>query len=227
MSIHDGHRERVKREFLAIGIDHFSETRILELVLFYSRRQGDVNPLAHELLNTFGSLAGVMDASPEDLMAVPGVGENTAVLLKLFPAMISRYMLSRTDPKAIITDAASIRELMAPYFFSARNEMTYLACLDGKRKLLGVRKIGEGEPNAIDISPRQLAMVALSLNASSVVLAHNHPSGVATPSKEDTSTTRYLIQVLAGVSIELYDHVIFADGDMVSFRESGRLFTLM
>lgn len=227
MSIHDGHRARVKREFLAIGIDHFSETRILELVLFYSRRQGDVNPLAHELLNTFGSLAGVMDASPEDLMAVPGVGENTAVLLKLFPAMISRYMLSRTDPKAIITDAASIRELLAPYFFSARNEMTYLACLDGKRKLLGVRKIGEGEPNAIDISPRQLAMVALSLNASSVVLAHNHPSGVATPSKEDTSTTRYLIQVLAGVSIELYDHVIFADGDMVSFRESGRLFTLM
>lgn len=227
MSIHDGHRDRMKREFLDGGLEHFSEPRALELLLFFSRRQGDVNPLAHELLNTFGSLAGVLDAAPEDLLAVPGVGENTVVLLKMIPAMLSKYMLSRTTPKAIISDAASIRELLAPYFFSARNEMTYLACFDAKLKLLGVRKIGEGEPNAIDISPRQLAMVALSLNSSAVVLAHNHPSGVATPSEEDTSTTRYLIKVLASVNVDLYDHVIFADDDMVSFRESGQLFTLM
>ena len=102
MGTHDGHRGRMKKEFLQGGLTAFSDVRALELLLFYSRMQGDVNPTAHALLDTFGSLAGVLDADPEQLLTVPGVGENTAVLLKLVPALAAKYLASRTSPDTIL-----------------------------------------------------------------------------------------------------------------------------
>lgn len=156
MGVHEGHRDRMKREFLQGGLRHFSEPRVLELLLFYSRLQGDVNPLAHRLLEAFGSLSGVLDASPADLAKVPGVGENTVVLLKLIPAVAARYLASRTSADVIISDSASLRTLFLPYFFGARNEMSFLACFDGKLKLLGVRLLSEGSPSANEISLRKI-----------------------------------------------------------------------
>ena len=97
MSVHNGHRERMRQEFLSGGLAHFSEPRVLELLLFYSRPRGDVNPLAHQLLETFGSLAGVLDDTPTDLAHVPGMGENTEAQLKLIPAIAARYLASRTN----------------------------------------------------------------------------------------------------------------------------------
>lgn len=221
MGIHDGHRSRMKQEFLQGGLEPFSEARALELLLFYSRNQGDVNPTAHALLDTFGSLAGVLDADPKALMEVPGVGENTAILLKLVPALAAKYLASRTSAETIIRNSDDLRELFSPYFFGARNEMSFLACFDGKLKLLGVRKLSEGGPNDTNIAPRQIAAAALSFNATAVVLAHNHTSGVATPSEADISTTRYIRQVLQSINVQLYDHVIMTDDDMVSMRDSG------
>ena len=223
MDLHKGHRERVKQEFLSGGLEHFSEIRALELLLFYSRRQGDVNELAHGLINTFGSLAGVLDAEPAQLIQVPGVGENTAVLLKLVTAMAGKYLASRSSVDTVLGGAHEIRQLFAPYFFGAKNEMAYLACMDGKLKVLGVRKLGEGSPNATDITARQVASAVLSLNATVVVLAHNHISGVATPSEADLATTAYLKNFLSKMNVTLYDHVILVDDDMLSLRESHYL----
>ena len=223
MGIHDGHRERMKAEFLRGGLEAFSDHRALELLLFYSRLQGDVNPTAHALLDAFDCLAGVLDADPADLERIPGVGKNTVVLLKLVPALAAKYLASRASAEIICSDSRSLRELFAPYFFGARNEMSYVACFDGKLKLLGVRKLGEGGPQGTDIVLRQAAAAALSLNATAVVLAHNHPSGVATPSDADISTTLYLRKYLRGIGVDVYDHVILADDDMVSMRESGYL----
>ncbi len=223
MSIHKGHRERVKQEFLTGGLEHFPDHRALELLLFYSRHQGDVNPLAHRLLSAFGSLSGVLDAAPEDLMAVPGVGENTAVLLKLIPALSAKYISSRTNVNEIINNTRDMEALFRPYFFAAKNERTYLAALDGKRKLLGVRKISEGIPNATEITTRQVAEATLSLNATCVILAHNHISGVATPSDADLISTAYLQDFLSKMNVTLLDHVILVDDDMVSLRESRYL----
>lgn len=221
MGTHDGHRNRMKQEFLQGGLASFSDVRALELLLFYSRMQGDVNPTAHALLDAFGSLAGVLDAEPEQLLTVPGVGENTAILLKLVPALAAKYLASRTDPDTIVRTSRDLRSIFAPYFFGAKNEMSYLACFDGKLKLLGVRKLSEGSPLGTDIGVRQIATAALSLNATAVVLAHNHPSGLASPSDEDISTTRYVHEVLRKLDITLYDHVILVDDDMVSLRDSG------
>ena len=215
MGVHEGHRDRMKREFLQGGLRHFSEPRVLELLLFYSRLQGDVNPLAHRLLEAFGSLSGVLDASPADLAKVPGVGENTVVLLKLIPAVAARYLASRTSADVIISDSASLRTLFLPYFF--------LACFDGKLKLLGVRLLSEGSPSANEISLRKIATEALALGATAVVLAHNHPSGIATPSQEDIFITHYIRDALQPLGITLYDHVIMTDDDMVSLKDSRHL----
>lgn len=223
MGIHKGHRERVKQEFLQGGLEPFSDLRALELLLFYSRLQGDVNDLAHTLLDTFGSLSGVFDADPIRLKSVPGVGENTAILIKLIPAMAAKYLSCRTSMEMVLSNTQDIQRLFIPYFFGARNELSYLACLDGKLKVLGVRKLGVGIPNATDITVRQVAEAALSLNATSVILAHNHISGIATPSDADLTTTTYLRDFLAKMSISLYDHVIMVDDDMVSLRESHYL----
>ena len=220
-SIHRGHRDRMKQEFLKGGLEAFSDVRALELLLFYALPQGDVNPLAHRLLDTFDSLAGVLDASLEELKAVPGIGEHTAILLKLVPAITAKYLASRTSDDFILKRSRDLWDLFSPYFFGARNEMTYLACFDGKLKLLGVRKISEGGPTGTDICVRQIMSAALSYNSTAVVLAHNHPSGVATPSDEDVSTTLYLRKYLQGVNVHVYDHVILTDEDMVSMRDSG------
>lgn len=221
MSIHMGHRKRMREEFLSGGLEGFSDYRALELLLCYSRLQGDVNPIAHALLNTFGSLAGVFEAPVEQLMAVPGVGENTAILIRLITEMNRRYLDARNRLGDILSDTQQIRELFLPCFFGARNEMVYLACLDAKHKVLGMRKLGEGTANTTVITGRRVVETALNLNASTVVIAHNHTSGIAVPSRDDIAVTHYLFELLQKVGVELYDHVIFAEDDMVSLRESG------
>ena len=226
MGIHSGHRSRMKQEFLDGGLEGFSDVRALELLLFFARPQGDVNPTAHTLLDTFGSLPGVLEADPQLLQEVPGVGENTMTLLKLIPALAARYQDCRIQRPQKINHLEDLRDLFTPYFWGARKEMSYLGCFDGTLRLLGVRKLSEGGPNDTDIQPRKVAAAALALNASAVVLAHNHTSGDLTPSNEDLSTTRYLKKVLSSMNITLYDHVIMSDDDMLSLREEGYMLML-
>ena len=129
-SIHTGHRQRVKDEFSARGLAGWPDHRVLELLLYYAIPQGDVNGLAHELVERFGSLAGVLDAAEEELCRVPGVGQHTAVLLKLIPAAGARYLQSRADLGEPVRRTEDAYALLEPYFFGARNEMIYLLALD-------------------------------------------------------------------------------------------------
>lgn len=220
MGTHDGHRQRLKTEFLARP-DSFPDHKLLELLLFYANPRSDTNPLAHELLDHFGSLAGILDASPEELQKVKGVGEHAAVLFKAAKELSGRYLTARTQVDDIAQSSRDYYALLQPYFFGARNEQTCLLCMDGKHKVLGIRKLGEGNVNAVNITIRLIAEAALSLNASAVVLAHNHVSGIAFPSSEDIATTDSLAPFLARMGIELVDHLIFVDDDMVSLRDSG------
>lgn len=223
-NIHAGHRQRVKQEFLARGLEGMADHRVLELLLFFAIPQGDVNPLAHQLIDQFGSLSGVFHATYDQLLSVKGVGENTATLIKLAPAIGGRYLKERTDLTNLYQNAWQFRELLEPEFFGARNEIVYLVCLDGKHKLIArPYKIGEGVADAASITTRKVMETALGCNASVVVLAHNHISGLALPSAEDIMTTRQLAKSLRQVGIQLYDHFIVVDGDMVSMRESGYL----
>ena len=220
-SIHTGHRQRAKSEFLARGLEGMPDHRALELLLFYAIPQGDVNPLAHELINHFGDLAGVFNATYDQLLEVKGVGANTATLIKLLPALAGRYLERRTQMGDQLFTTWQFREVLLPCFFGARNEMAWMVCMDGKNKLIACRKLGEGIADQVAILTRKVVETALSCNAVKVALAHNHVSGVAIPSAADLHTTHELRRVLQQVSIELVDHFVVADDDMVSMRDSG------
>ena len=217
---HAGHRNRVKQEFLSRGLEGWPAHRVLELLLFYAIPQGDVNALAHTLVERFGSLAGVLDATVEDLRAVPGVGEHTAVLLKLMPAIGRAYVADRSGKGTLVLNREDAADILRPYFFGARNELIHILCVDGKGKLLGVRKVADGTIDTAEINTRRLVEEALSLRAAGIYVAHNHVSNLALPSSADWVTTDRLRNLLAGMGIDLKDHLIFVDDDFVSIGAS-------
>lgn len=221
--VHTGHRKRMREEFLRTGAAGMEDHRLLELLLFYAIPQGDVNPLAHRLVDHFGSLTGVLHATYDQLVGVPGVGHNTATLLQLVPAVAARYMERSASMEGQIVNVWQLKELLEPYFFGQRDELAYLVCMDGKSKVLATRKLGQGVVDTVQIVTRKVLEAALACNASQVVLAHNHVSGVAVPSHADVDTTLRLKRLLAEADISLTDHLIFAGGDMVSLAQSGLL----
>lgn len=223
MGLHDGHRKRLKEQFLSHG-DGFHDHQLLELLLCYAIPQGDVNGLAHRLLERFGSLAGVLDALPEALEQVPGVGTHTAVLLKLIPKLAGRYQADRASLGTLLSSTQAAGQYLRPFFSQgARNEMAYLVCMDGKYKVLGCHKLGEGSVDAAEITPRKVVEIVLAHNATAAILAHNHLSGLALPSSADLMTTQHLRSILRSVGVDLVDHLIFTDDDMVSLKDSGFL----
>lgn len=221
MSIHDGHRQRLKDRFRQEGLDKFDEIQVLELLLFYAIPQRDTNPLAHRLLEHFGSLAQVLEAPAEELEKVSGVGTNVATLLSLTTALARYYMVSRGNQTVVLTSTEMCGDYLLPYFVGRRNETVFLLCLDAKCKVLGCKEVGEGSVNSASVPVRRIVEMALSMNATSVVLAHNHPSGLAIPSGEDVQTTRRLAAALDTVDITLADHIVVADDDYVSMAQSG------
>ena len=222
MSIHEGHRKRLKKEFLEGGTQAWPDHKLLELVLCFAIPQGDVNPLAHELIDRCGSLAGVLDAKPEELTATKGVGEHAGVLLKLFVEVGRRYESQRSMPGTLIHTAEEAGRVLRPYFIGARNEMVYVLCLDSKEKVLGVRRISEGNLMSSEVNIRRIAEDCLALRASYFYLAHNHTSNLAMPSREDWLATDAVRNAMEQVGVILVDHLIFVDGDMVSLKQTER-----
>ena len=220
MTIHKDHRHRVKKRFLGEGLDHFREIHALELLLFYAIPQGDVNPLAHRLLEHFGDLHQVLNAPPAQLMQVSGVGEHTAILLGLVKGISQKYLIDHEDKRVRLHTLAECGEYLMNHYMDSWDERVRLLCLDAKRTVLCCRVVSEGSVNTAEVSIRKVVEAALSVNATTVVLAHNHPSGLALPSMEDIVTTRRVAAALDAVGILLEDHVVVAGRDYVSLRES-------
>ncbi len=221
MSIHTGHRQRLKERFMTEGLDHFDQLQVLELLLFYCVPRQDTNPIAHALLDRFGSFSQVLEAPASELRKVPGVGENVAAFITLLTATCRYYQVNRSTTGAVVTTVEQCGEFLLPYFCGRRNETVFLLCLDAKCKVISCKEVGEGSVNSASVPIRRIVEMALGDNASSVILAHNHPSGVAVPSLEDRYTTKKLAMSLEAVEIELVDHLVVADDDFVSMRQSG------
>lgn len=222
MSIHDGHRKRLKDRFVEQGLDSFTQIQAVELLLFYCIPRQDTNELAHRLLERFGSFAQILDADPEELCGVNGIGENTARFLKLLPAVARYYQVdkARLEGKPLLTTEACGAYLM-PYFLGRSNETVFLLCLDAKGKVICCRMVGEGGINSAGVPIRRIVEISLAAKATSVVLAHNHPSGIALPSAEDVSTTQRVATALQAVDVILADHLVIADDDFTSMVQSG------
>ena len=223
MEEHAGHRKRMKSRFLHYGLSNFDDHNILELLLFYAQPRKDTNALAHRLMETFGSLDAVFEAPPEALMKVEGIGESAAVLIHLVPEAARRYRIAKETPGNIISSSEDVGRYMIPRFLNCRGEAVYLICLDPKRRVLGCHELSSGSPTSVSVTVRQIVEIALTQNAAAVILAHNHPNGLALPSPEDNASTQRIRNALALVNIPLLDHIIVSGEDFVSMADSGLL----
>ncbi len=224
MGIHDGHREKMRSRFLSGGLEQFADHEALELLLYYAIPRRDTNPIAHALMDRYGSLSAVLAAPVEDLQKVEGVGENAAILLKLVPRLCAKARLADADRQELVLNTASrAGAYLLERFYGERNEVIYQLCLDRKGKLLACKKLGEGSIASAALDVRKLVENAILHSAGSVVLAHNHPSGIASPSVEDYAATDRARAALETIGVALADHIIVADGDFVSLAESGYL----
>lgn len=224
MPQHQGHRQRLRQRFLKEGLDNFTDIQVLELMLFFSIPRQDTNPIAHALLDHFGSLSRVLEAPVEELKRVEGIGEQSALLLKLFHESARYYQVDKTLREKILPTISACGEYLVPFFFGRQVETVYLLCLDAKCKVLCCQQVGEGSVNSAGVSVRRIAEIALNAKATTAVLAHNHPSGIALPSAEDVQTTQRVAAALRAVEVILADHIIVADGDYVSMIQSGYRF---
>ena len=204
MGIHDGHREKVRARFLTAGLDAFADHEALELLLYYAIPRRDTNPIAHALMERYGSLSAVLEAPVEDLRKVEGIGESAAVLLRLVPQLSRKSRLADAR-ETVLNSAERAGAYLLELFAGLSREVLYQLCLDQKGNI------------------RLLVENAILTSASAVILSHNHPSGIALPSEDDVNTTEQARKALGTVGVRLADHIIVADGDFVSMAESGYL----
>ena len=222
MGIHDGHREKMRRRFQETGLEGFADHEALELLLYYAIPRRDTNELAHRLLTRYGSLSALPQAPIEDLRRVEGVGESAAVLLKLVPAFVYKAQRS-AGQETVLNSTEKAGRYLLTCFAGERNEVIYQLCLDRKGKLLARKRLSEGGSAAAELNIRRLVENALLSSASAVILSHNHPSGIALPSREDYATTQQAQDALRTIGVELLDHIIVAEDDYVSLADSGIL----
>ena len=220
-NIHGGHRTRMKQRYLHQGLDGFSDHEALELLLYYAIPRADVNPLAHRLIDHFGSLHAVLDAEAAELTEVEGVGESTALLLRFVRDLNRRYLLDKQEKRPSLAEPEAAGKLFLPYFYGIQEERVYAAFLDDELRLLRCRLLFEGGINYAPLSVRKLVEAALREKATGVILAHNHPAGQAIPSMEDREATLRIRSALEAVQIRLLDHIIVAGEEFISMEECG------
>jgi len=228
--IHDGHRQRVWQEFTKNGIDeNTSPHKVLELILFFTIPRKDTNKLAHIVLKRFGgSFANVMEASVEQLMEasitddkeIPRISEYTASHIKLMLEIVKYYYSSKSKQEKQLFNRITASQYLTKKLMAERVEKAYLLCLDSANRYLACPLLSEGDEVAVDLSPRKLIETVTKIGATKVLLAHNHPRGVALPSKADIRVTSQIAPALSGINVVFMDHIIVADNDYVSLYDS-------
>ena len=207
----DGSTANLLRRFLQRAPDALTDEELLTLLLHAGTGAEEPRTLAARLIGQFGSLGATLSASPEELASVEGMDASRALLLRLVTELHRRYYLSRPFSGARLTGTTDFGNFLLPFFYGAREELVYLLALDAAGRLLTCTCLSEGSVNSANVPMRKLMRAALSANASGVVLAHNHPAGIALASHEDVELTRRLQQALDVVDILLLDHLVIAD----------------
>lgn len=223
-NVHKGHRERMRKRVRERGFDSLEPHEALEVLLYYVIPLRNTNPIAHELMHTFGSYHRVFEASMEELKKVKGIDEQAALFLHILGEHERRCEHSRVmqESKRIQLDTISAKvDYLRPQFKGLRKEIAVLLCLDNKCRPISCDSLGMGTVNASEVSVQKINELAVRHQADTVVLAHNHPRGSARPSQADIETTRQLRALLRGVGVELVEHLIFGESDFVSLAESG------
>lgn len=220
-NIHAGHRNRLKEEIVSADISASkSPVKLLEMLLFYGTPQKDTSPMAHELIETFGSLSGVLEADIDDIVKVSGITKNSASLIKLMLPLLRAYTLEKQSAPETLKNHEEIGEYILSKYFAINKECLSLLCLNHLGKVLSFEIVMSGSIDSVGISIREVVSKVIKSGATAVVIAHNHPGGVALPSSEDVEATRMLKAALSAISVELLDHIIIGDDDYVSMALS-------
>ena len=212
-NLHAGHRKRLKTRFLENGLEKFEPHNILELLLFYSIPRKDTNDIAHELIERFGSLSAVFDASVNELTKVDYITENSAALIKLIHALSKAYLVDKTSHKDKLSGVEYIKEFLLSIYHGEKNECVYVLFLNNSFELLGHIKAHEGSVNSSTIDVRRVLEGIFKFNASMLVVAHNHPSGSVFPSMEDIQTTGQLLTIFSPFNIPVVEHFVVNEID--------------
>jgi len=215
------HRRRLKARFEQDGLEGFHEYEILELLLCYAIPQGDVKPLAKELLNRFGDLKGVMDAGSGELRRVKGVGPHTALFFPIIKDIGSRYLLQKAREKPQVSCTAELLDFCRTAMGALKDEEFRVCYLDAQNRILAVETIQEGIVNQAVVYPRKVLEKALHWKASAIILVHNHPSGHVRPSDADIRLTRTIQETARALDILVHDHLIIGENRFFRFREEG------
>jgi len=202
------------------GLEGFASHEVLELLLFYAIPQKNVNPLAHQLLDHFGSVGGVLQAEPEQLRKVSGIGEYVATYLSLLSKVIHYTQMEKTGERVVISSRRDAEEYCIKLLAGERREVFYVICMNAQMCVLNNVLIAKGSLSGVPAYPRWVAEAALNHNAHSVLLCHNHPGGSPTPSQADVESTRQLGVLLHGLEITMADHIIVANEQALSMVAS-------
>lgn len=220
---HDGHRGRLRERYIKAGLDAFAPHEVLELLLTYAIPRRDTKPIAYALLARFGSLHSVLQATPEELMLVDGIGETAATLLSMLLPLFRAYRQSVENETPVVKNQLQSVMYCESLFEGERYEKFYVICLDAQMRRINTVLVSSGDVAEVRVYARHIISALSQCNAMGAIVAHNHPSGSAAPSNEDIQLTNALYNLLEGVGIKLYDHLIVAPTETFSFRSGGLL----
>lgn len=219
--VHSGHRQRMRERYLKQGLDGFAPHEALELLLFYAIPQKNVNPIAHALIRRFGSLYGVLSASPAQLAQVEGIGEYAATFLALLQDAVRLAARTREAAQAKLSTRQAAVDYCIRLLQGEKRELFYAVCLNGQMETISDVLIAKGSLSDVPAYPRIVLDAVLTHNAHAVLLCHNHPSGSVVPSPQDLDATRILSGLLSEVEVVLVDHLIVSESRAVSLARNG------
>jgi len=219
LSFQEGHRERLRKRFLQGGLDGFLDYEIVELLLTLGTPRKDCKAVAKEAIKRFGGLKNVLDADPEELQKIKGIGPNNIFGLKLFQAINERYTKEKIDRRVPLTSPPLVVDFLRNKIGRERKENFIVLILDSRAYLITVVNISVGTLDSSLVHPREVFKEVIKHSGHQIILAHNHPSGDPTASPEDVAITRRLEEAARIFGIELLDHIIVTRDKYLSFRE--------
>ncbi|MDD6395255.1 MAG: JAB domain-containing protein [Firmicutes bacterium] len=220
--MHEGHRDRLKRRFVNDGLDNFEEHNVLELLLFYGIPYKDTNEIAHRLLDEFGSISGVFDAPIAELARVEGVGEHTAALIAALPEVFARYRAGKMN-NTKVCGAEKLADFAAACFDEISDSRFLLICVDNTQTMLSYHFISDYSADKLSENLREMIKILVGTKSTAAVVAHNHISGSAAPSRLDLKNTLTISETLKRLEIRLLDSVIVsADGKYTSMHANSK-----
>lgn len=206
--LHAGHRQRLKNRYMDFGIENLSDHEALELLLFYAIPQKNTNDLAHTLIDRFGSLRGVLSADVDSLKSVDGIGEHSAILITLISDIYRKMRLSDNPETEVMDSLSKIGKYLLNYYEGVNEERVTMMLFDNSMRLIDFVTLSNGSVNSSSVDYRTIAELALRKKASSVILAHNHPNGLAIPSSEDRMISKNVDAALSVIGVHLIEHII-------------------